>query len=115
MNGPFGKRVQDCIHGPIQGVTSGKQRQRIEIALNWTLLLHVFARKRQVDHPIKSDRIDRDGREISFESRSSATGKANDPRFRNSAAYLATIRATGSVHHFLNSSSGKIPAQVSKI
>ena len=78
MNGPPRKAFNNGIDRAIERFTSDQERQRIEIALNWSSCLDVIARKRKLHGPIQTDRVDRNGSKIRFQPGTSAARKAND-------------------------------------
>src|SRR5579863_9114680 len=84
----FAESVEDGIDAPIQSLTTGKQCQRIEVALNRAPGLHMVTRERQFHHPVKSDRIHRNSCKILLEPCSGPSGKTDDSRRWNSTAHL---------------------------
>src|SRR5580704_1061326 len=76
------ERFEDGVDPTIQRRSAGKQRQRIEIALNGTQRLNLIARKTQLDHPIEPHRVDWHSFEVARQLSSRATRKADDVRRR---------------------------------
>ena len=82
MNGPR-ESGKNCVDRAVQRRSAGKQRQRIEIALNRPPLLDHRPRKLKLDRPIEPNRIDCNRVEIATELRAGAARKADDACSRN--------------------------------
>ena len=116
MNGPPANAASTASTALVERRAAGEQHQRIEIALHRPRRLDLLAREAAIDHPVESDRIDRDPLDIAPQRRAGAARKPDDLRVRHSRSRTpATIRSAGSMHQRSNSSGGSTPAQVSKI
>ena len=92
MNGPRRKCFENGVDRAIKRLPPTRSK-RIKIALNRTPRLDFVAGKTKLDHPVQSDRIDRDVIEIAPQLGPGAARKADDlaPGIRSRTA--ATMRA----------------------
>ena len=73
---------QNPVDRAIKGAAADQERHRIEVALDWLAALQFVARKRKIDRPVKPDRIDCNGIDISPQSAAGAPWKADKLRCR---------------------------------
>src|ERR1700692_451590 len=64
---PSGKGLESGIDGAIKRCAADEEGQWIEIALNRPPALNLVAREARLNHPIKTHRIDGNGRDITRE------------------------------------------------
>ena len=82
MNRPSWKSRHDRIDRAIKRVTTGKQRQRIEISLHCDPALHPLANKLSIRHPVDAHRVDRNAINIVSQQMTGAARKSDHARVR---------------------------------
>src|SRR4051794_1111748 len=73
-----GERLEHLVDRAIERAAAGQQGERIEIALHRPTGLDAVARKAAIDHPIETDRIDRDMLDVAQQRAAGAARKPDD-------------------------------------
>ena len=86
MKGLLGESFENVIDRTVERCAAGDQRQRIEISLHRHAPLDVLAGEYRIDHPVESDRIDRNVLHVAQQPCTDAARKSDDLRARHRAA-----------------------------
>jgi hypothetical protein len=83
------KGLQNRLDCSIECISANQQRERIKVTLHRPMSLNVLAGETRFDHPIETDRVDRDSVEIACQLGSGPARKSDDLCVRNPPSHSA--------------------------